>query len=119
MQAIFSTLNQAVRKSILSLVMLSLLILSSLFIFVQQPSLAAPISREGQKLIQQENLDKESATADERSKDYEAEIEAAKDPDKVYEENLKSYQESHPGEGLVDKTVEGAEKLVDKVTGKD
>ncbi len=119
MQRIFSTLKQAFRKSILILAMLSLLTLSSLFVFAEQPSLAAPISTEGQKLIQQENLDKQSQLADEHSEAYEEEVEAEKNPDKVYRENLKAEKKSNPGEGLVQKTIEGAGKLVDKVTGKE
>jgi len=117
MQRIFPTLKQAFRKSVLIVVMLSLFTLSSLFIFVEQP-LAAPISTEGQKLIQQENLDKQSQ-AEEHSEAYEAEVEAEKNPDKVYKENLKTSKEPYPGEGLVQKTVREAEKLVDKVTGKE
>ena len=117
MQQIFSTLKQGFGKSLFSLAMLSLIILSSLFIFVQ-PSIAAPISTEGRKLIQQENMDKESLEADKRSQAYEQQVKAAQDPEKVYEENLKAYQNEHP-EDLVTKTVQGAEKLVDKVTGKE
>jgi hypothetical protein len=119
MQRIFSTLKQAFGQKILILGMLSLSMLSGLFIFVQQPSLAAPISTEGQKLIQQEKLDRQSQEADKRSDAYEEQVKAAKDPDKVYEENVKAYKGTLPGENLVDKTVQGAEKLVDKVKGKD
>lgn len=119
MQRIFSSLGRKFRKSILIVGMLSLIALSGLFIFVEQPSLAAPISTGGQKLIQQEKMDKESEAANLRQQDYEEQLKAAKDPDKVYEENLKAYKEENPGPGLVDKAVEGAEKLVDKVTGKE
>ncbi len=118
MKQIFLALKRAFGKSIFSVGMLSLIILSSLFIFVQPPSLASPISTEGRKLIQQENIDKESFEADKRSEAYEQQVKAAQDPDKVYEENLKAYQKEHP-EDLVTKTVQGAEKLVDKVTGKE
>ena len=118
MQRIFSVLGQAFRKSILTLAMLSLISLSSLFIFVAQPSVAAPVSTEGQKLIQQDKMDKESETANLRQQDYEEEVEAEKDPEKVYEQNLKAYKKSNPDEGIVEKTVEGAKELVEKVTGK-
>lgn len=119
MQRIFSVLGQAFRKSILVLGMLSLIIMSSLFIFVEQPSLAAPVSTGGQKLIQQEKMDKESETANLREEEYEEEVEAEKDPEKVYEKNLKVYKESNPDEGIVEKAVEGTKELVEKVTGKE
>lgn len=119
MQRIFSVLGQAFRKSILILAMLSLISLSSLFIFVEQPSLAAPISTEGQKLIQQEKMDKESETANLRQQEYEEEVEAEKDPEKVYEKNLKAYEESNPDEGIIQKAVEGTKGLIEKVTGKE
>lgn len=112
MQQIFSAMQRAFRKSALVVSMLSL-ILSSLFMFVQQPSLAAPISAEGQKLIQQEQRDKESETANLRQQNYDEQVKAARAPDEVYEKNLKE----NPGPSLVDKAVEGAEKLVDKVKG--
>jgi len=118
MQAVFSAVGQTFRKSVFVLIMLGLVALSSLLIFAQQPSLAAPISAEGQKLIQQEKMDKESEAANLREQSYEEQVKAAADPDKVYEENLKAYKEENPGPGLIDQAVEGAEKLVDKVTGK-
>lgn len=119
MKGIFAILKQVFHKSILIVSTISLLILSSLFIFVEQPSLAAPISTEGQKMIQQEQRDKASQAVDQIPDSYEAEVEAEKNPDKVYEKNLKAYEKTNPGEGLVEKAVEGAEKLVDKVTGKE
>jgi len=120
MLQIFSTLNQVFRKSLLILGILSLSIVSSLFISLEQPSLASPISEGGQKLIQQEKMDKESqAVEEERSEAYEEEVEAAKDPDKVYEKNLKTYEKSHPQENVIEKTAEGAQKLIEKVTGKE
>ena len=119
MQRILSAIGQAFRKSILILVMLSLFALSSLFIFAEQPSLAAPISPQGQKLIQQEKMDRESETANLREQNYEEQVEAAKNPDKAYEENLKAYKKANPDEGLLERTVEGTKDLVNKVTAKD
>ena len=116
MQRISSAIRRILHKSALILGLLSL-IMSSLFI--QQPSLAAPISAEGQKLIQQEQQDKESETANLRQQSYEEQVEAAQNPDQIYEKNLKVYEKDNPGPGLVEKAVEGAEKLVDKVTGKE
>ncbi len=116
MQRIFSTLKQTFRQSILILALMSLISLSGLFIFAT-PSLAAPISTEGQKLIQQEQMDKASQTANQRERAYDEQIKAAEDPDKVYEENLKAEGRANPDEGIVQKTVEGTKDLVDKVTG--
>jgi len=56
MQWIFATLKQA-RKSILILALISLVSLSSLFIFATGPSYAAT---QNQKLIQQENRKRKS-----------------------------------------------------------
>ncbi len=112
MQRMFSALKQAVRKSVL---VLGLIMLVS-GLFVSQPSLAATPN---QKLVQQQNREQDSQDANQREQAYEEQVEAAKDPDKVYEENLKEERRENPGEGVVQKTVEGAEKLVDKVTGND
>ena len=72
MQRIFATMKQALGNSFLILGILSLSIVSSLFIFFASPSLAAPISTEGQKLIQQEELDKNSQkAAEDRTYSYE------------------------------------------------
>ncbi len=118
MQRFLSALGQF-RKTILIVGTISLLTLSGLFIFVEQPSLAAPVSAGGEKLIQQEKQDKESQAANLRQQSYEEQVNASKDIDKVYEENLKTYEKENPGEGFIEKTVEATEKLVDKVTGKE
>lgn len=112
MQKMVAIIEQAFRKSVLVLGLVSLLMSSLL---ISQPSYAATPN---QKLMQHENMEMESQAAD-REQAYEEQIEAAKDPDKVYEENLKEERKANPGEGIVEKTVQGAEKLVDKVTGND
>jgi len=121
MLQIFSLLTQTFRKRILILGMLSLSILSSLFVFIQQPSLAAPVSTEGKKLLQMEQMEQKSQAANKagssREQAYEEQVKAAEDPDKVYEENLKEYKQSNPGENPVQKAVEGAKNLVDQATG--
>jgi len=66
--------------------------------FATQPSYAA-----NQKLIQQENMDRESQTANQREQAYDEQLKAAEDPDKVYEQNLKAYKRANPDEGLVEK----------------
>ena len=123
MQGLFSAIKQVLRQKILVIGMLSLSILSSLFIFVQLPSLAAPISSEGQKLIEQEQRSKASQANNEagsssRERAYEEQVEAAKDPDKVYEKNAKVYNQAHP-ENILEKTVEGAKQAIEKVTGQE
>lgn len=114
MQRIFEGVKQ-VRKNILILVAIGLISLSGLFVFGAGSSYAAPISTEGQKLIQQEQKDKQSEVANLRNADYEEQVKASEDIDKVYEENLKASGESEPG--IVEKAVEGAKGLVDKVAG--
>jgi hypothetical protein len=116
MQRIFSALKQAFRQSILILGLVSLISLSSLYLVPTQPSYAASPN---QKLIQQENMDKESQTADQRERAYEEQVKASEDPDKVYEQNLKEYKKANPDQNLVEKTVEGTKDVVDKVTGKE
>lgn len=120
MQRILKSVKQAFRKSILILALMSLISLSSLFIFATQPSKAATPNQKltpTQKPIQHKTIDIDSQNSREQA--YEEQVKAAEDPDKVYEENLKEFKKENPDEGLVEKTVEGAEKLVDKVTGKE
>lgn len=118
MQRIFDSFKQTFRQSFLILGLVSL-ILSSVLVFTAQPSFAAPLGSEGRKLTQFENMDKSSQPINSREQAYEEQVKAAENPDKVYEENLKEYQEEHPGENIVQKAVEGAEKLVDKAAGKE
>ncbi|WP_009631645.1 hypothetical protein [Synechocystis sp. PCC 7509] len=87
----------------------------SSFAISSAPSFAATPN---QKLIQQENLDKPSQSVSDREQAYEEQLEAEKNPDKVFSENLKEYKKENPGEGIIEKAVEGAEKAVEKVTGK-
>ena len=116
MHQIFASVKQVFGRSILLVAMLGLLISGLLF---TQPSYAATSS---QKLTQFEKMDKQSAaaeqTASEREQEYEAQVKAEKDPDKVYEENLKEFKQANPDEGLVEKAVEKTEELVNKVTVK-
>ena len=88
MQKMVAIIKQAFRKSLV-LGLVSLLMSS---LFVTQPSFAATPN---QKLVQQEQMEMESQAAD-REQAYEEQIEAAKDPDKVYEENLKEERKANP-----------------------
>ncbi|KJH71911.1 hypothetical protein [Aliterella atlantica] len=114
MQPIFSMLTNAFRQ-VLVILLIGFISLSSLFVVSTQASFAATPN---QKLIQQENLDKQSQSASDREQAYEEQIKAAEDPDKVFSENLKEYRKENPGENVLEKAAEGAEKIVEKVTGK-
>lgn len=114
MHQFFTSLKRVFHRSILLLAMFSLL--SGLFF--TQPSYAATT----QKLTEFEQRDKQSAVVEgdaiAREQAYEEQIKAEKDPDKIYRENLKEERQANPGEGIVEKAVEGAKDVVNKVTGK-
>lgn len=105
-------------KKIVVILLVGFVSTSSVFAISSQPSFAATPN---QKLIQQENLDKQSqsVSVSDRERAYEEQLEAEKNPDKVFEENLKGYRKENPGENIIEKAVEGVEKVADKVTGKD
>jgi Na+-transporting NADH:ubiquinone oxidoreductase subunit NqrC len=115
MQRVFANFKQNIRRQVLLLAAIALLLVSGLFI--SQPSYAATPN---QKLIQQEQLDKASQVGtvdvEQRERAYEEQVEASKDIDKTYEDNLKDFKKSHPEENIVTKAVEGAKEAVDKVT---
>lgn len=115
MQRILSILGNAFRQ-VMVILLVGFISLASLSVVSTQASFAATPN---QKLIQQENLDKQSQNVSDREQAYEEQIKASEDPDKIFSENLKEYRKENPGENVVEKAVEGAEKLVDKVTGKD
>ncbi len=115
MQRIFGAIGQAFRKSILILSLVSLVCLSSLLIFFNQPSYAATAS--SQDLTPEEEFQRarSSESPEVREEAYEEATQEAKSPrneEKAYEENLKGYKEDNPGGGL----VEGAKGLLEKVT---
>lgn len=121
MQLILSTLGQAFRKRILTLGLMIFISLSSLFVFIVQPSYA--ITSVTDKLTPQEKINRayeySEATGlneEERQEEYEKAVKEAKSPElqeKEYEESEKAYnQANQPG------LVEKAQELVDKVTSK-
>ena len=114
MHQFFASFKQLFRRSVLLLAMLSLL--SGLFF--TQPSYAATT----QKLPEFEKMHKQSAVVEgdavDREQAYEQQVKAEKDPNKVYKENLKEERQANQGEGIVEKAVEGAKDVVNKVTGK-
>ncbi|MDV2993092.1 MAG: hypothetical protein N4J56_002746 [Chroococcidiopsis sp. SAG 2025] len=115
MQSIFTNFKQNLQRKVLLLAAIALLLVSGLF--VSEPSYAATPN---QKLIQQEQMDKNSQVGtvdvEQREQAYEEQVKAAKDIDKTYEDNLKEFKKSHPEENIVNKAVEGAKEAVEKVT---
>lgn len=101
-------------KKTLAILLVGFISISS-FTISSQPSFAATPN---QKLIQQENLDKQSQSVSDREQAYEEQLKAEKNPDKVFSENLKEYRKENPGENIIEKAVEGVEKVTEKVTGK-
>jgi hypothetical protein len=124
MQQMFSVIGQAFVKRVLIVGLMSLLSLSGLFIFANQPALAdKPLNRPSQA---EEVIDRaytmSEATGlreEDRQEAYEEAAEAINDPkglDKIYDEDLKAFRKENPGENGL---LEGAKDLVDKVTGKE
>lgn len=119
MQRIFTGFGQVFRKSLL-LGLMSLIMFSGLFIFVNPPSYAAT------KLNPQEKIDRAYDMSEgvgfkeeDRQEAYEKEAQAVTDPnglDKIYKEDVKAYKKANPDAG---NPLEGAKDLIDKVTGKD
>lgn len=124
MQRIFSVIGQAFGKRVLIFGLMTLLSLSSLLIFANQPALAdQSLNRPSQA---EETIDRTTTLRQEvglqkkdRQSAYDAATGAINDPqgiEKIYEEDLEVYQKENPGENSV---IEGAKNLVDKVTGND
>ncbi len=119
MQRILLTLGQAMRRSIFIVGLMTLISLSGLFIFVQQPSYADTSS--SGRLTPEEKIDRayeySEATGlleEDRQKAYEQALEDAESTDtieKAYERNLKAEKGSQPN------LIQKAEELVEKVTG--
>lgn len=116
MQAIFSALGQAFRKSILALCLITLISTASALVLVQQPSYA---------LTPEEKIDRayeySEATGlreEDRQKDYLEEVGKAQQVDsvdKVYQDSVKANQKEKSGFSI----IEQAKGLIEKVTGKD
>jgi hypothetical protein len=137
MQQFFTAIRQAVHKNVLILSLISLLSLSSLFIFVQPSALAAsnkPLNPPSQAeevidraytlseatgLREEDRQATQQTQQKQRQSAYEEATQAINDPkglDKIYEEDLKVYkEETQPDQGL----VEGAKDLIKNITGND
>lgn len=129
MLRIFSTIRQALSqqiKQILIFSLMSLLSLSGLFIFSAQPAFADKHLNKtspSEAAVDRAYTFSEEAGLREESREeaYEEAIEAVADPkkeglEKIYEEDLKAYKKENPSENGL---IEGAEKIVEKVIGKE
>ena len=95
-------------RKVLVILLVSFISLSS-FAVSSQPSFAATSTMQ--------EMNSEESVSD-REQAYEEQIKAEKNPEKVFEENLKEFRKENPGENIIEKAVEGVEKVADKVTGK-
>jgi hypothetical protein len=122
MQRIFSIIGQAFGKRILIFGLMSLLSLSGLFIFVNQPALADKPLQAQEKIDRAYTMSEATGLREEdRQEAYDEAIEEiSEDPkeglEKIYEEDFKAYKKENPDENGL---LEGAKDLVDKVTGKE
>jgi len=115
MQQIFSALGQVFRKCMAVLGLMSLIGLSGLLISVSQPSYAAVTS--GPVQAQEKGIDVlESGKTESREEAYEEAAKAGESPQtvqKAEENEIKAFKRAQSNNGL----VEGAQNLLDKVTG--
>jgi len=95
-------------RKVLVILLVGFISLSS-FAVSSQPSFAATSTMQ--------EMDSEQSVSD-REQAYEEQIKAEKNPEKVFEENLKEFKKENPGENIIEKAVGGVEKVADKVTGK-
>lgn len=122
MQRILSTIGQAFAKRILILGLVSLLSLSGLFMFSNQPALADKALSPEEKIDRAYTYNEAAGLQEEdRQAAYDAAAQAVQeDPkvgiEKIYEEDLKEFKKENPDENGL---LEGAKELVEKVTGKD
>ena len=95
-------------RKVLVILLVGFISLSS-FAVSSQPSFAATSTMQ--------EMDSEESVSD-RERAYEEQLEAEKNPEKVFEVILKEFRKENPGENIIEKAVEGVEKVADKVTGK-
>jgi cobalamin biosynthesis protein CbiD len=121
MQRIFSAIGQAFGKGILIFGLMSLLSLSGLFIFANQPALADKPLQADEKIDRAYTMSEATGLIEEdRQEAYDEAAEAvSEDPkqglEKIYEADLNAYEKENPDENGL---IEGAKELVEKVTGK-
>ncbi len=120
MQQIFSAIGQVFGKRLLIFSLMSLLSLSGLFIFANQPALAGKQLTPEEKIDRAYELDEAAGLREEdRQKAYDKAADTVTEPkqglEKIYEKDLKAYKKETSKDNSL---VEGAKNLVDKVTGK-
>ena len=114
MQRISLTLGQALRRSIFVLGLILLISVSSLFLFVQQPSYA--VTSAATKYNESAGI-KEEEKQEERQEAYEQAIKDAESPatmEKAYERNEKAYEKENTQPNLIEKAEELVEKVISK-----
>ncbi len=97
-------------RKVLVILLVGFISTCSLFAISSQPSFAATSTMQ--------EMDSQSQSVSDREQAYEEQLKAEKNMDKVFEENAKEYRKENPEENIIEKAVEGVEKLADKVTGK-
>jgi hypothetical protein len=125
MQLILGIVNKALRQSIIVLGLMLLMSVSGLFFFVQ-PIYAVPFTTEkpifpSEQLTPQEKIDRAyeynraaGLREEDRQQAYEQAVKDAATPEeKVYERNVKAYEQENQEPNLIEKAGE----LVEKVTG--
>lgn len=122
MQSLFSTIGKSLGKRILLISLMGLLVLSSVFVFTNQPALADRPSQAQDKIDRAYNMNESAGLREEdRQEAYEEATEAVgSDPkeglEEIYEEDLKAYKQDNADNGGL---LGGAKNLVDKVTGQE
>ncbi len=125
MQLILGIVNKALRQSIIVLGLMLLMSVSGLFFFVQ-PIYAVPFTTEkpifpSEQLTPQEKIDRAyeynraaGLREEDRQQAYEQAVKDAATPEeKVYERNVKAYEQENQEPNLIEKAGE----LVEKLTG--
>lgn len=125
MQIILAIFNKALRQSIVVVGLMLLITVSGLFFFVQ-PSYALGFTTEkptfpSEKLTPEEKIDRAyeynraaGLREEDRQQTYEQAVKDAATPEeKVYERNVKAYEQENQEPNLIEKAGE----LVEKVTG--
>ncbi len=96
-------------RKVLVILLVCFISISS-FAISSQPSFAATSTMQ--------EMDSQSQSVSDREQAYEEQLEAEKNLNKVFAKNVKEYKKENPDENIIEKAVEGVEKLADKVTGK-
>lgn len=116
MQRILSAIGQFIRTSLVVIGLVGLLSLSGLIL--SQASYAGNTNVPNFRADQINPSTAEKQSVEKREQAYNNATRVAKEPERLeqeYERNLESYEDSHPGPGI----VESAKQLIEKVTNND